>query len=322
MQNVLVTGATGFVGHAMCRRMLTEDWNVHGTTRSMSQKALLPPDVESVEIRNIGPTTEWESALEGIDTVVHLAARVHLRADSATDPIAEYRLTNVSGTIHLARTAATKNVRRFIYLSSIKVNGEGKQTPYTADDRPGPSDPYGLSKFEAEQKLLDLAEKTDLEVVILRPPLVYGPGVKANFLQLIKMIDRGIPLPLANVQNHRSFIYLENLVDALMECIVNPAAAGQTFLLSDGVEISTPELIRKVSAALEKPSRLFSCPLVFLRYLGKITGKSRMVSRLLDSLTVNMSKIQLELNWHPPFTMDEGLQQTARWYRQAADKSG
>ena len=257
------------------------------------------------------------AALEDIDTVVHLAARVHIREDNPVDSIAEYRRINVAGTSRLAQMAVSKKIRRFVYISSIKVNGEGQSTPYTAEDRPAPVDPYGRSKLEAEQELLSLAEKTGLDLVILRPPLAYGPGVKANFLQLIKLIDRGIPLPLAGVTNHRSFIFLGNLVDALMVCAVHPGAAGNTFVLSDGFDISTPELIQKISAALGKSSRLFPCPPNYLRFFGRIIGKHKTVSRLLDSLIIDMSKIKSELGWKPPFSMDEGLQETVDWYQQS-----
>jgi len=197
---------------------------VRGAVRSAEKKVVLPPGVDSVEIGSIGPSTEWETALEGIDSVVHLAARVHV--------MFSYRNVNVAGTKRLAQMAHSKNVRRFVYVSSIKVNGEGRSDPYTAEDESAPVDPYGISKFEAEQELQSIAGKTGLEVVIVRPPLVYGPEVKANFLQLIKLVDRGIPLPLAGVTNRRSLIFLGNLIDALLNCIVRPKAAGKTFLLS------------------------------------------------------------------------------------------
>jgi nucleoside-diphosphate-sugar epimerase len=317
LQHILVTGANGFVGNAFCRRILNEGWKVRGVIRAASSKALLPPEIETVTINSIGPSTEWEAALEDIDTVVHLAARVHIRDDNPVDSIVDYRRINVAGTSRLAQMAVSKKIRRFVYISSIKVNGEGKSTPYTAQDRPAPVDPYGLSKLEAEQELISLADKSGLDLVILRPPLAYGPGVKANFLQLIKLIDRGIPLPLARVANCRSFIFLGNLVDALMACAVHPGAAGKTFLLSDGFDISTPELIQKISSALGKSSRLFPFPPDYLRFLGRIIGKHRTVNRLLDSLIVDMSKIQSELDWNPPFSMEEGLQETVNWYQQA-----
>ena len=297
--------------------MLAEGWYVRGTIRSLSKKAVLPPGMDAFQIGSIGPSTEWETALEGIDTVVHLAARVHAMDGGSADPIIDYRKINVAGTKRLAQIAHSKNVRRFVYVSSIKVNGEGRVDPYTETDQPAPVDPYGISKFEAEKELHSIADKTGLEVVIVRPALVYGPEVKANFLKLIKLINRGIPFPFAGVKNHRSMIFLGNLVDAIFRCTIHPEAAGQTFLLSDGKDISTPELIQKISFALGKPSRLFTAPPEILRLLAKMTGRSKTVSRLLDSLIVDSSKICTELDWKPPFSMEEGLKETANWYIQA-----
>jgi nucleoside-diphosphate-sugar epimerase len=317
LPNVLVTGANGFIGKALCRRMLAEGWHVRGAVRSLSKKAALPSGMDIVEIGSIGPSTEWETALEGIDTVVHLAARVHVMVESTADPVTAYREINVAGTTHLAQIAKFKEVRRFVYVSSIKVNGEGRPDPYTESDQPAPIDPYGISKFEAEQELQRIAGKTGLEVVIVRPPLVYGPEVKANFLQLIKLINRGIPFPFAGVKNQRSMIFLGNLVDALFICITHPRAAGNTFLVSDGKNVSTPELIQKISLSLGKPARVFALPPGFLRFLGKLAGESEAVSRLLDSLIVDSAKIRTELDWKPPFSMEEGLKETANWYIQA-----
>jgi nucleoside-diphosphate-sugar epimerase len=317
LPNVLVTGANGFIGKALCRRMLTDGWNVRGAVRSFGKKTILPQGVDGVAIGNIGADSEWEPVLNGIDAVVHLAARVHVMDEGCTDPTSEYRKINVGGTKHLARIADSKNVRRFVYLSSIKVNGDGRSDPYTTEDLPAPVDPYGISKLEAEMVLRDIAEKTGLEVVILRPPLVYGPGVKANFLQLIKLINLGIPLPLAGIKNQRSLIFLGNLVDAVLTCILHPKAAGKTFLLSDGKDVSTSELIQKISSVLGRPSRLFSLSPDLLRFLAKVTGRSNAVNRLLDSLTVDTTKICTELNWKPPFSIEEGLRETANWYLQA-----
>jgi len=297
--------------------MLAEGWHVRGAVRSQSKKVALPSGMDIVAIGSIGPSTEWETALEGIDTVVHLAARVHVMDENTADPITEYRNINVAGTRRFAQIAESKGVRRFVYVSSIKVNGEERADPYTEADQPAPVDPYGISKFEAEKELYSIADQTGLEVVIVRPPLVYGPEVKANFLQLIKLIDRGIPLPLARVRNYRSFIFLGNLVDALLVCIVHPKASGETFVLSDGIDISTPELIQKVSTALGKPSRLFPCPPDFLRFLGRVMGRSQAVSRLLGSLIVDSTKIRVELGWKPPYSVEEGLIETVRWYQQA-----
>ena len=317
MPNVLVTGANGFIGQALCRRMLAEGWNVRGAIRSSAKKASLPQGVDGVEIGAIDSNTEWEPVLEGIDAVVHLAARVHILNESSTDFMNEYRKINVDGTNHFARIAGSKDVRRFVYLSSIKVNGEGRSDPYTTEDPPAPVDPYGISKLEAEMALKNIAEETGLEVTILRAPLVYGPGVKANFLQLVKLINLGIPLPLARIKNNRSMIFLGNLVDAILICSLHPRAAEKTFLLSDGKDISIAELIQQISSVLGRPSRLFPIPPDLLRFLAKVTGRSNAVNRLLDSLTVDSSKICTELNWKPPFSMEEGLRETANWYLQA-----
>ena len=315
MPNVLVTGANGFIGKALCRRMLAEGWHVRAAIRSFAKKDVLPKGVEIVESGTIDSDTKWGPAVDGMDAVVHLAAKVHVKDESSADPITEYRKINVAATKQIAQISGSFRSRRFIYMSSIKVNGEGKSDPYAAEDRPAPADPYALSKLEAEQELLRIAGKTGLELVVLRPPLVYGPEVKANFLQLIKLIDRGIPLPLAKVKNHRSFIFLGNLVDALLVCLVHPKAAGKTFVLSDNIEISTPELIQKISAALGKPSRLFPFPPDLLRLMGRVTRRSKTVSRLLDTLMVDNTKIQAELGWNPPYAMEEGLKETIRWYQ-------
>ncbi len=280
----------------------------------------LPVGIEKIKIKSIGPSTDWQEALNGIDTVIHLAARVHVLGDTAADAITEFRRVNVAGTKHLAQTAASMGVRRFIYMSSVKVNGEGNSVAYTEKDRPMPADPYAISKYEAEQILQEINEKTDLEVVVLRPPLVYGPHVKANFLQLLKVVDMGIPLPFANVRNQRSLIFLENLLDAIITCIHHPKAARKTYLLSDGIDTSTPELIQKTASALGRPVRLFPFSLNLLRLLAKISGRSEAVNRLLNSLAIDSSRISTELDWTPRFTMAEGLAETAAWYLKAVRK--
>jgi nucleoside-diphosphate-sugar epimerase len=258
--------------------------------------------------------TDWTDALRGIDIIVHLAARVHMMHDTVVDPLAAFREVNVSGTERLIQMAAAARVKRLIYISSIKVNGEESSTPYTEQDIPNPQDAYAVSKWEAEQVLRQSTADTGVEVVIIRPPLVYGPGVKANFLQLIKIVNRGIPLPLSSVNNSRSVIYLGNLIDAIVACIDRPEAAGQTFLVSDGEDISTPELIRRVAAVLGKSPRLFPCPPMIMRLAGKLTGRFAEVERLLGSLTVDTSKIQRELGWKAPYTLEQGLRETAEWF--------
>jgi nucleoside-diphosphate-sugar epimerase len=310
----LITGANGFVGQALCKRMISNGWRVRGTVRNRPLAFSRVVGAEAIEIPSIDSKTDWSKALVGVDTVVHLAARTHVMIEDSHDPLEAYRLINVAGTERLARSAGTFGVERFIYLSSVKVNGEGRAERYTELDIPAPEDPYGISKWEAEQVLYDIAGRTGLEVVALRPPLVYGPGVKANFLRLLDLIYRGIPLPLASVDNRRSLIYLENLVDAIVTCINNPKATGQTYFVSDGDDASTPELIRRVATVLGRPARLFPFPPALMHVAGKILGKSAAMERLLGSLTVDPGKIRRELQWEAPYTMVQGLQETADWY--------
>ena len=311
---VLVTGANGFIGRALCEKLFADGWPVVGTVRNNHPTSKLPGGVEIAKIDILGSDTDWKGVLNGVDIVVHLAAKVGIVNNTTAKAIKEYRSVNVAGTEHLAQMAASMKVRRFIYMSSIKVNGEGKQIPYTERDRPMPLDPYAISKYEAELLLQVITARTGLEVVVLRPSLVYGPRVKANFLKLFKLVSMGIPLPFANVKNRRSLIFLGNLIDAIVLCISHPNAAGKTFLLSDGMDTSTPELIQKVAAILGNPPRLFPFSLSLLRLLAKVVGQAETVNRLLDSLSVDSSKIRTELNWTPHFTMEEGLSETAKWY--------
>jgi nucleoside-diphosphate-sugar epimerase len=315
---VLVTGATGFVGKALCKKLLADGWPVVGTYRTAYSENKIPAGIKKTRVKSIGPNTDWQEALNGIDTVIHLAARVHLLEDAATDEITEYRRVNVAGTNHLAQTAAFMGVRRFIYMSSVKVYGEENTVVYTENDIPMPTTPYAISKYEAEQLLQEINDKTDLEVVVLRPPLVYGPHVKANFLKLLKVVDMGIPLPFANVRNQRSMIFLGNLIDAIVLCIDHPKAARKTYLLSDGIDTSTPELIRKTASALGRPVRLVPFSLNLLRLLARIFDRSEALDRLLSSFSVDSSRICTELDWIPRYTMAEGLAETAEWYLQSA----
>jgi nucleoside-diphosphate-sugar epimerase len=312
--NLLVTGANGFIGSGLCKKVLDMGGYVRGTVRPSPCRNILPSGVDVVPVEEIGPLTDWSNVMSGVDTVVHLAARVHVINPVAAHVSDTYRSLNVAGTERLARMAAASGIRRLIYMSTVKVNGQGKSSPYTEKDNPKPVDPYAVSKWEAEKVLHEIAGETGLEVVVLRPPLVYGPGVKANFLELIKTVDKGIPLPLASVNNQRSFIYLENLVDAVIICIKHPKAAGQTYFVSDGENVSTPELIRRISSALARPVRLFPFPPGTLKMAGIITGKSAAMDRLLGSLTVDCSKICHELDWQAPFSMEQGLKETAKWY--------
>ena len=307
----LVTGANGFVGRALCKELSQKGYAVRAAVRSENVKF---NDIERTIVGTIDGETEWGKALIGVRVVVHLAARVHVMSDESSDPLAEFRKINVAGTEHLAHSAAASGMKRFVYVSSIKVNGEATCTEkkFSELDTPSPQDPYGISKWEAEQALHRVATETGLEVVIVRPPLVYGAGVKGNFAQMLKVLTKGIPLPLASVDNRRSLIYVENLVDALILCATHPAAAGQTYLVSDGEDVSTPDLLRQLGTAMGHPAHLFHCPQALLRLAGRLLGKADQIERLLGSLQVDSGKIRRELDWIPPFTLQEGLRLTAR----------
>jgi len=249
-------------------------------------------------------------ALAGSSAVVHLAARVHMMRERSQDPLALYRETNTEATLNLARQAAEAGVRRFVFISTIKVNGEGRDEPYREADAPAPLDAYAISKWEAEQGLQRIAQETGLEVVILRPPLLYGPGVKANFLRLLRMVARGWPLPLGAVRNRRSLLYLGNFVDAIRLCVEHPGAAGQTFLLDDGKPVSTPDVARALARAMNRPARLLAVPVGVLQFVGTLLGKRAELARLTGSHYVDSSAIRSRLGWKPPFSMDEGLAAT------------
>ncbi len=315
MNRFLVTGATGFIGRLLCTQLLVENWGVRGTILASEDQTTLVTGVEPAVIAPLDSGTQWLQALAGIDTIIHLAARVHIMNDPSSDPRVEFRRVNTEGTKRLADEAVKAGVKRLVFISSIKVNGEEAAEPYTSNSQPNPSDPYSISKWEAELCLRQIEAETGLEVVVVRPTLVYGPGVKANFLNMMKAIQRGIPLPLASITNRRSLIYSGNFVDALTICAIHPAAAGQTYLVSDGEDISTPNLIRRVAHALGKSARLVQVPPTLLRLAGVATGKSSAVNRLVGSLTVDSSKIRQELGWKPPFTMEEGLRETADWFK-------
>lgn len=271
--------------------------------------------VDSVRIDKVNADTNWSKALIDVDTIIHLAARVHVMHEYVTDPLSEFLEVNLHGTTNLARQAAKAGVKRFVYVSSIKVNGEFTDgTPFTEDNKPHPQDPYGVSKWEAEQALKKISAETGIEVVIVRPPLVYGPGVKANFYNLLKIVYKALPLPLGTINNRRSMIYVGNLVDALIVCATHPQAAGKTYLVSDGEDISTPRLINQLARALSRPCRIFSVPLSWMRFFARLIGKSAVLDRLTQSLVVDSSLIRRELQWEPPYSLQQGLQETAEWY--------
>lgn len=304
---ILVTGATGLVGREVMATAVRRGLEVRGAVRRTPESVV--EGAEYVFGADLAPDSEWIAALAALDAVVHAAARVHVMNDMAGDPLAEFRRVNVAGTVNLARQAAAAGVRRFVFISSIKVNGERNVggRPFRATDAAAPIDPYGISKHEAEEALRRVASETGLEVVIIRPPLVYGPGMKANFATLVRAVARGIPLPLGAVQNERSLIGLDNLVNFVITCITHPAAANEVFLVSDGEDLTTPGLIRRIGAALGRPARLISVPRWMLITGAAVIGKRDMARRLLDSLCMDTSKARTLLGWTPPVSVDEGL---------------
>ncbi len=269
-------------------------------------------------IRSLSSDTDWTEVLSKVEQVVHLAARVHVMNDKNPDPLAEFRRVNVEATANFARQAAAAGVKRFVYLSSVKVNGEFTEAgqPFTADDAPAPKDPYGVSKHEAEQLLRLIAAETGTEMVIIRPPLVYGPGVKANFESMMRWLARGVPLPLAAVtNNHRSLVALDNLVDLILTCLNHPAAANQTFLVSDGEDLSTAQLLKRMGVAMGHPARLFYVPSALLKLGATVLNKPGIYQRLCGSLQLDIAKTKQLLGWAPPVPVDEGLQRAAESFR-------
>lgn len=298
--HVTVTGASGFVGQVLVKALERKGMQVDCLTRAQ---------LESMQFELAG------------DSLIHLAARVHVMQDSAEDPLSEYLSANLHATLNLARQAAASGIRRFVYVSTIKVNGElTLQKPFHAHDKPDPQDSYSISKWQAEQALRQLSSETGMEVVIVRPPLVYGPGVKANFLSLLNWLDKMLPMPLVINTNKRSMIYVENLADALIVCATHSDAAGKTYLVSDGEDVSTSELVKKLSEAMKRPCLCFPFPRRALHFLAKCAGKGDAVARLTQSLMVDSSSIRAELGWKPPYTLDAGLAITVQWYQQQLDR--
>ena len=310
---VLVTGANGFVGAALVQRLLADEPATKLVATVRISVYDLPTGVERIVISGIDEANDWRDALTDCEVVIHLAARVHVMQESTADPLAEFRRVNVQGTLNLARQAAAAGVRRFVFVSSIKVNGDATQPgqPFKADDAPAPLDAYGVSKMEAEQGLRDLAVQTGMEMVIIRPPLVYGPGVKANFAALMRWLRRGVPLPLDAIHNQRSLVALGNLVDLIVTCITHPAAANQTFLVSDGDDVSTTELLRRMGHAIGHPAHLIPVPVNLLKLAAAMVGKRDVAQRLCGSLQVDIEKTRRLLDWTPPLTLDQGLRKAA-----------
>lgn len=310
--NTLLTGATGFVG-----KCLASELDRQGTSplTCAVRRAGVAQCGREVEISGIDADTDWTAALIEQQVVIHAAARAHIMKDEVSDPLSEYRRVNVEGTLNLARQAVEAGVKRFIYISSIKVNGEwtspGK--PFTAEDAPAPEDYYGISKLEAEQGLQELAAKTGMEVVIIRPPLVYGPGVKGNFASMVKLVGKELPLPLGAVHNSRSLVALDNLVDLVIICTSHPAAANQVFLAGDGEDLSTTELLRGIARAMGKRSRLVPVPAGVLMFGASLLGKRAVAKRLLGSLQVDISKNRDMLGWQPPVSVEEGMTRAVKY---------
>ena len=314
MKRVYLTGASGFVGAGLLSRLCNELFTCTIAVRSPLQG--LPTAVRVETIASLTDEVDLHEGLAGQDVVIHCAGRAHVMHEQATDPLVEFRAVNLHGTLNLARQAAAAGVKRFIFLSSIKVNGEATQPgqPYSAEDMPAPQDPYGISKLEAEQALHTLAAETGMEVVIIRPVLIYGPGVKANFHRMMSWLAKGVPLPLGAIHNRRSLVALDNLVDLIVTCIDHPAAANQVFLVSDDEDLSTSQLLSRMTQALGKPKRLLPLPTWILTTIAAVLGKQEVAQRLCGSLQVDISKTKSLLGWTPPVSVNNALEKTAKYF--------
>lgn len=306
---VLVTGPTGFVGRTLLTKLVPLEIRC-----ALRSPLIEDSEHESLVVGSIDGQTNWHEALDGVDCVVHLAARVHIMHPTSQDKHRFYE-TNVAGTERLATQAAAAGVRRFVYLSSIKVNGEStQQQPFRSDDKPNPQDDYGISKWQAEQALFDIAQGSGMEAIAIRSPLVYGPGVRANFLRLMRWIHGGVPLPLGAVDNQRSMVSVWNLCDLIVRLTDVPLIRSGVLMVSDGKDLSTPELVRRIARAMGRKSRLVPLPVSLLRVLGSGLGKKDEVARLCSSLTVDISETQRQVNWAPSMSIDEALDRTVRWF--------
>lgn len=314
MKTVLVTGANGFIGSALLRELSDNGYLLKGAVRSKSP-CLQRSNFEQVAAPDISSCSQWLSLLQGVDVIVHLAARVHVMEETEQNPDALFKKVNLEGTKNLALQATEAGVKRFIYISTIKVNGERAESVLHSGMDAVPQDPYAVSKWQAECTLLDIAEKTGLEVVIIRPPLVYGPGVKGNFLRLLKLVQKNLPIPLGDVINKRSMVYVANLCNLIKTCIHHPNAAGRMFLVSDNHDISTPDLIRLIAKELNHQEKLWSIPVSWLYAAARVFGKEAEVDRLCGSLQVDIEETMQLLSWRPPYTVQQGVQATAQWFK-------
>ena len=306
MIRVLVTGASGFVGLALCKALHhSPNYEVSAAVRSRAQALHMP----TFAVGNIDGDSNWREALHRQHVVIHSAARVHVMEEECDDPLAEYRRVNVEGTLALAREAIRSGVKRFIFISTIKVNGDRTEynQPFTAFSKPAPEDAYGQSKLNAEQELTQLVKGTGMELVVIRPPLIYGPNVKGNFIRLIHVVKKQIPLPLGGIRNKRSFVSIDNLVDLILTCIAHPAAANNVFLVSDNHDLSTPELLTTLACAAGKSPRLFSVPKTILSLFAKVLSKEPLLDRLTENLQVDIKHTSRTLNWLPKVSVKDGM---------------
>jgi nucleoside-diphosphate-sugar epimerase len=315
VRTVLITGASGFIGRHLCLSLSRQGLRVIAGTRAATLPAELEGHVELRRMPELGSPQATDADLQDIDAIVHLAARVHVMRDTAEDPLSQYRRVNADATLRLARSAARHGVARFVFVSTVKVNGERTTLePFSDHDEPAPVDPYAASKWEAERGLAGIASETGLRVITLRPPLVYGSGVKGNFLRLLRLARMRLPLPLASIENSRSMIYVGNLASAIGKALAVDANAGGTYLVSDDADVSTPQLVKMLGAAMGRPARLFAVPPGLLLTLGRALGKGDEMMRMIESLRVDCSGIKQQFQWAPPFTLEQGIKETAEWY--------
>lgn len=314
---ILIVGASGFVGGHLVHRLAADGIPLRAAVHR--NRANLPGGIEIAENVNLDGPFDWASAIEGCDAIVHLGARVHVMRETSANSLEAYRRVNVEGTLSLARQAVGAGVRRFVFLSSVKVCGESTEPgeAFVETATPHPVDPYGISKLEAERGLIELGRASGMQVVILRPPLIYGPGVRANFLSMMRWLRRGLPLPFGCIDNRRSLLGIDNMVDLICACLWHPAAAGEVFLASDGQDLSTPELLRRLAEALDTKARLLPIRVGILEGVATLAGQRALAQRLCLSLCVDSRKVRETLNWQPPFSVNEELSRTARAFLQA-----